>query len=86
MGPIVPSDPGAPGFPGGPAGPGRLQTSWEEWTVKLWPLLDEELVDCDMTTDNAQIIAHTWNMMDTVKSQEEKAQKVFTIFLLHICA
>lgn len=70
---MAPGDPGAPGFPGGPAGPGRLQTSWEEWMVMLRPLLGEEYVDWEKTTDSKQNITHIWSTMVTVESREDEA-------------
>lgn len=58
-GPIRPMDSGAPGvpwFPGRPAGPGRLQTSWEEWTVKLRAFFDVGFIDWEVTAGSKQII------------------------------
>lgn len=65
MAPMGPGGPGAPGFPSGPGAPGRLQTSWEERTVMLRPLFDEEYVVWERTTESN--ITNIWNMMTTVE-------------------
>lgn len=64
---MAPGDPGVPGFPAGPDGPGRLQTSWEEWTVIWRSFLDILNVDWEKTTDSKQNIKHVWSMMITVE-------------------
>ena len=72
MGPMGPGDPGAPGFPAGPAGPGRLQTSCEGRMVMLGPLLAEEYMDWERTTDSKLDTTHIWNMMVTAEQQDTR--------------
>lgn len=41
--------------------------------VMLRPLLGEEYVDWEKTTDSKQNITHIWSMMVTVESREDEA-------------